>query len=49
MNPRPDHGYRVYKAGLNLICFPPEPQAPHVSGAQELSLDLLRAAGFAPP
>ena len=42
-------GYRVYKAGLNLICFPAERQSPHISGAQELSLDLLRAAGFELP
>ena len=49
MNPRPDLGCRVYKAGLNLICFSAERQATHFSGARELSLDLLRAAGFALP
>lgn len=44
-----DLGYRVYEAGLNLICFPAENQSLQVGGARELSLDLLRTAGFALP
>ena len=41
-----DLGYRVYQAGMNLICMPAEKQSIQVGGARELSLDILRAAGF---